>query len=90
METAPTVSSIIPLPLCLDEPWFLIQTAKDMPGRRQNYFLLILSVLRSLNVRVSRVEMPKIGTEVTLKVGAAVHMVGADLGPAHLAKGARS
>ena len=57
-----------------------------MPGLRQNCFLLILNGLRSLNLRGPRLEVPKIGTEVTRQVGPAVQMVGADLGPAHLAK----
>ena len=57
-----------------------------MPGRRQNYFLLSLNVLRSLNIRGSRLEVPKIGTEVTLQVGAAAQVVGTDLGRAHRAK----
>lgn len=57
-----------------------------MPGRRRNYFLLLVNVLRSLNLRGPRLEVPKIDTEVTLQAGAAVQMVGTDLGPAHRAK----
>ena len=57
-----------------------------MPGLRQNCFLLILNGLRSLNLRGPRLEVPKIGTEVTLQVGAAAQVVGTDLGRAHRAK----
>jgi hypothetical protein len=42
-----------------------------MPGQGQNYFLLLSNLLRSLSVRGSRLEVPKIGTEVTLQEGVA-------------------